>query len=114
MNKELAQIVDLTVKKEDVRYEAIQNQFGHSLSALSQGISSILEDTEKIPKELREKLLTSLWYAGKLQTDLFHKITNLRRTLLILILSKSIREVAGNISPDKFFHIHILIIFPSE
>ncbi|KAL3273324.1 hypothetical protein HHI36_014773 [Cryptolaemus montrouzieri] len=45
-NKELAQIVNLIVEKKDACYEAIQNQLRHSLLALSQGISSISEDTE--------------------------------------------------------------------
>nr|XP_023013141.1 uncharacterized protein LOC111503146 [Leptinotarsa decemlineata] len=101
VNPELSQILSSTLKKKDVCYSDIQTQVGRGLTALGLGLDVILRDKENIPKNTRDNLLEPLWDAGKLYTDLFSKITEVRRSLLLPVLNESVRDIAEKTSADQ-------------
>lgn len=94
VNQELVPILTPIHKKRDQCYLEFQNEIGYGLTALSTGLNVILEHNENIPKDIREKILTPLWNAGRIFTNLNHEVTQTRRNLLIPLLNKSVKEIA--------------------
>ncbi|KAJ8913813.1 hypothetical protein NQ315_002719 [Exocentrus adspersus] len=102
VNQEIVQVLTPIHKKRDAGYALFQTQVGHGIAALGQGLNTLLEDQENIPAEMRQKLLSPLWDAGRIFADLFYNFTQTRRILITPLLSKAVKEVAEKTTPEKF------------
>ncbi|CAH1106622.1 unnamed protein product [Psylliodes chrysocephalus] len=69
------------------------------ICALGLRLNVILKDTENIPSEIKEELLTHLSDAVRLFTNLFHRLTMSRRNCILLLLSENIKEVVEKSHP---------------
>lgn len=80
INPEIFAIMPPIDKKRDDCYINIQSQLAQGLSAVGDTLNQLLNKDENIPKQSQEKLLSPLWDAGRIFTNLFYNITQTRRS----------------------------------
>lgn len=74
---------------------------GGALCALGQGITSILDDKENIPKATKENLLSSFGDAARMLCSLHYQISQLRKELICPCVNPDIKDVLEKSKIDK-------------
>lgn len=102
VNKEIVPCLSGAYIKRDSCYVNFQDQLGRGLASLGKGIDAVLEKGQDISPNLREKILPSLTEAGQIFSNLFFDISQTRRTLILPMLSKSVKEVVETSVPGEY------------
>ncbi|KAF6214027.1 hypothetical protein GE061_011756 [Apolygus lucorum] len=76
-------------------YVELQRQLGIGLGALGRGVNALLEGGTHVP---RESILTFLSDSGRILTNLFHRITVIRRNLITPVFDKNIRDKVSDVT----------------
>lgn len=79
----------------------MQNRLGKGLSALGQGLNSILNNVNKIPEDIRDDILKNLGDSGRILANLFHRISLTRKNLIVPCL-KNMKNLADNCTPSEY------------
>lgn len=102
INPEIVPHLSSYHKSRDAGYVILQKQLAHSLVALGRTLNILLTEGDKIPIEVRDRMLSSLWDSSRLQAGLFCKISEIRRTMIIQSQNKQFRDLTENTCPEKF------------
>ncbi|KAJ8983767.1 hypothetical protein NQ317_006099 [Molorchus minor] len=102
INPEVTNILPQFHIKRDKSHLDMQARLSRSMSAIGTGINVILNDKGAIPKEQKEKLLCYLGDSAKILADLAYHSSQLRRTLILPQMDKSVREMAETTSPGIY------------
>lgn len=102
VNPELLGTLQAHHKKRDSCYVDFQDQLAKGIAALGEALNLLLESKEDLPIQLKEKLLNPIWDSGRLLTNLFNGMTQVRRTLVAQVLTKQIKEVTDSTAPGEF------------
>lgn len=102
VNTEVKAIMSAAHLTRDSSHLGYQLQVGTGLSAMGKAMNAILEEEKRIPKEVREKMLSSLSEASRCFTGLFHNISKTRKYLITPVLNKTVKEMTDSTIPGEF------------
>ncbi|VEN37326.1 unnamed protein product [Callosobruchus maculatus] len=104
LNAEVVGALSAAHMKRDSCYADYQKEVAIGLSALGQGISILLgqPDTLITSESNHASVLSSLVDTGKVLTNLFFNISNTRRSLILPLLDKSVRDLVATSKPQKY------------
>lgn len=101
LNPEILTILNKQNSLRDGSYVEIQNQLGKGLSALGKGINKMLNNADCSSKT-RSEMLEYLYDSSKIFTNLFHRVSVIRKNLITPLLNNNIREQVGKSPPSDF------------
>nr|CAI5859580.1 unnamed protein product [Callosobruchus analis] len=104
LNPEIVAIIkkNPTAKARDASQFEVQNQLGRGISALGKAITSLLPVMDFPEENLKHDLLKNLCEAGKIFTNLFHRVSVSRKNCILPLLNDSMKEVADKAVPTEF------------
>lgn len=102
INPEVKVILSPAHVTRDSSHSEYQLSIGNGLSALGKAFSTILEEENSLPKDIREKILSNLTDSARIFTNLFYKISKTRKYLISPVLNKSVKGLTDNTVPDEF------------
>nr|CAI5870507.1 unnamed protein product [Callosobruchus analis] len=104
LNAEVVGALSAAHAKRDSCYTDYQKEVARGLSALGHGISTILgkQDKPTTSQSNQTSVLSSLVDTGKILTNLFFNISNTRRSLILPLLDKSVRDIVSTSKPQKY------------
>nr|CAI5839768.1 unnamed protein product [Callosobruchus analis] len=104
LNAEVVGALSAAHAKRDSCYTDYQKEVARGLSALGHGISTILgkQDKPTTSQSNQTSVLSYLVDTGKILTNLFFNISNTRRSLILPLLDKSVRDIVSTSKPQKY------------
>ncbi|XP_050296319.1 uncharacterized protein LOC126736134 [Anthonomus grandis grandis] len=104
LNPEIIAIIrkNNLVKTRDFSQSEVQNQLGKGISVLGKALTTLLNDSEHDLKNLKKDLFKDLCDAGKIFTNLFHRISTSRKNGILPLLNDSIKDAADKSNPTEF------------
>lgn len=102
INTEVKAIMSTAHLTRDDSHMGLQSQVGTGLSAMGKAMNVILEEEKNIPKEIREKILSSLSESGRCFAGLFYNISKTRKYLITPVLNKTVKEMTDSTTPGEF------------
>ncbi|VEN59032.1 unnamed protein product [Callosobruchus maculatus] len=104
LNPEIGPILKKSpiAKARDASQFEVQNQLGRGISALGKAITSLLPIMDFPEENLKNDLLKNLCEAGKIFTNLFHRVSVSRNNCILPLLNDSMKEVADRAVPTEF------------
>lgn len=102
INPELTYCISGPNQKRDANHEKYQNHLGSSLAAVGKAISVILNQEGDITKEEKMEILSYLNDSGRIMTNLFCNMTNVRKQFVYPLLDAKFKDIGNKIEPGEF------------
>lgn len=102
VNPEVKAIMSGPNMTRDASHSNYQRQLGIGITALGKALNNVLEEEENIPRVLKDKILSNMVDSGRILCSLHSDISQVRRQLIIPLLSKSVKDTVDNSLPGEF------------
>jgi hypothetical protein len=91
LDREIKRALDQLTLRRDKYQAYTQDKVGNTIAALGKSINKLLQS--KLPKPLKDDILTDLNIAVLIQTEVFLEMSKSRRFLILPMLSPKVKEV---------------------
>lgn len=100
VNPEIIPILSKQHITRDNSHLDYQSQIGMALNSLGKGLQPLLTDSDGMPTDSKRNLLMNVSEAGRILTNCFQKISNVRRSLIKPLLNKNVKDMVDKAQPS--------------